>query len=125
MNTGEVAAKEYNKRKLGSEQEERAVTFLKENGYRILGRNFYCGYGEIDIICKDGDYIVFVEVKFRSSARMGMPAASISARKRAKIIASAKYYLYKNQLSEEIPIRFDVVEILGTKIRVIKGAFEA
>ena len=40
MNTGEVTAKEYNKRKLGSEQEERAVTFLKENGYRILGRNF-------------------------------------------------------------------------------------
>jgi len=56
---------------------------------------------------------------------MGSPAASISQKKKLRIISSAKYYLYKNQLSEEIPIRFDVVEILGTQIRIIKNAFEA
>ena len=79
--------------------------------------------GEIDIIAKEDQTLVFVEVKYRKDDKKGYPAQAVDQRKQQKIRKSAMIYLKKNHLSFEQPIRFDVVEILGKKIRVIKHAF--
>lgn len=112
-----------NNRKIGAKAEEIACWFLKQQGYEILDRNFYTKVGEIDIIAREEHTLVFVEVKYRKDDKKGYPAQAVDARKQQKIRKSAMYYLKKNHLSFEQPIRFDVVEILGKKIRVIKHAF--
>ena len=112
-----------NNREIGAKAEKIACWFLKQQGYEILEQNFYTRVGEIDIIARDEHTLVFVEVKYRKDDKKGYPAQAVDIRKQAKIRKSAMYYLKKNQLSFEQPIRFDVVEILGKKIRVIKHAF--
>lgn len=114
----------YNRRKLGEEQESLAVSYLEANGYKIIQRNFYCKAGEIDIIAKQEEYLVFIEIRFRSSVANGYPEESVTKRKQNRIIQSARYYMYKMRLSEDTPVRFDVVAILGTRFRLIKNAFE-
>ena len=112
-----------NNREIGTKAEEIACWFLRQQGYKIIDRNFYTRVGEIDIIAKDGQTLVFIEVKYRKDAKKGYPAQAVDLRKQQKIQKSAMYYLKKNHLSFEQMIRFDVVEILGKKIRVIKHAF--
>ena len=62
-----------NKRKTGQEQEVKAACFLKTQGYQILERNYRCKKGEIDLIAREGQYLVFVEVKYRSTNESGLP----------------------------------------------------
>ena len=112
-----------NKRQTGSFYEDKAAEYLESIGYDILCRNFYGKGGEIDIVAKDNETLVFVEVKYRKDDKKGYPAQAVDQRKQQKIRKSAMIYLKKNHLSFEQPIRFDVVEILGKKIRVIKHAF--
>ena len=71
-----------NKRKLGSDFEKKATDLLKEHNYEILELNFRSRYGEIDIVAKDGEYICFVEVKFRSADYCGYAAEAVVRRKR-------------------------------------------
>lgn len=112
-----------NKRKLGAKAEQIAADFLEKQGYHILQHNFYSRAGEIDIIAKEGEYLVFVEVKYRSNASKGMPEEAVTLRKRASLIKTARYYLMKKYYNQEIPCRFDVVAILENEIRIIKNAF--
>lgn len=112
-----------NKRSLGSEKENMAAEFLEKQGYRILEKNFRCRQGEIDIIANEGRYLVFVEVKYRADSRSGEPEEAVDAGKQYTIRRVALYYLYRNQLSETTPCRFDVVGIKGEKIRVTRNAF--
>lgn len=91
----------------------------------MLERNYYCCFGEIDIICKDAGYLVFVEVKYRKDSRMGSPAEAIQPYKIHHIVQSAEYYLYHKGYTLDTPVRFDVVVILGREIQVIKNAFDA
>lgn len=116
--------RKYNKRKVGSEQEEIAVHFLQSKGYEIIEQNYFCRFGEIDIICKDGKYLVFVEVKYRANRKMGTPEEAISTYKMQHIIKAAQSYLYEKRYSMDDSVRFDVVVILGKDIRVIQDAFE-
>ena len=102
-----------NKRKAGQEGEELAVKFLKKRGYRILSRNFSTRQGEIDIIGKDRNSIVFFEVKTRNSTGFGYPAESVTGTKAERIKKTALYYLMKNRLTDT-PYRFEVVSILKT-----------
>lgn len=112
-----------NKRKVGSEYEKKAVMYLLSNGYEIIEQNFFCRYGEIDIIARNEGYLVFVEVKYRKNDRFGMPQESVSLPKQKKIIGCARYYCYKNKTESDCPIRFDVVAILGNDVQLIKNAF--
>ena len=112
-----------NNRETGAKAEAIACWFLKQEGYDVLEQNFYTKVGEIDIIAKEDQTLVFVEVKYRKDDKKGYPAQAVDQRKQQKIRKSAMIYLKKNHLSFEQPIRFDVVEILGKKIRVIKHAF--
>ncbi len=88
-----------------------AARYLKKHGYKILQRNFTAPHGEIDIIAKDGNYFVFVEVKRRLSTYFGLPREAVTAAKQQTIAFCAKFWLTQNKLYG-VPTRFDVVEIL-------------
>lgn len=111
----------------GHKSESAAVDFLRRNGYRILARNYRTRLGEIDVIAKDGDTIVFVEVKARRSNRYGPPKAAVTPAKQRKISMVALQYLKDAQLTDT-SARFDVVAICSqdnrSRIEIIKNAFE-
>lgn len=112
-----------NKREIGNGYEDVAAKYLEEAGYVILERNYRDRFGEIDIIAKDGKEIVFVEVKYRQNLYKGDPAEAVHYFKQRRIWNTARYYLYRHHLGEDVPCRFDVVAILGQEIRLIKDAF--
>lgn len=114
-----------NNREKGREGERRAVAYLEEQGYVVERTNFYCPFGEVDVIAREGDHLVFVEVKYRSSERYGHPLEAVSPAKQRRIIKCSQYYLVGQGLSCDVPLRFDVVAILGDQITLVKNAFEA
>ena len=114
----------YNKREMGSKQEEIAMNYLIDNGYKILDKNFFTKSGEIDIIAKHENYLAFIEVKYRTNVNMGLPQEAVDYRKIKRISKTALYYIYKNKISSDIPCRFDVIVILDKEITLIKNAFD-
>ena len=112
------------KKSIGNSGEDLAARYLESNGYEIVARNFHSRYGEIDIIARDGERTVFVEVKRRSGVGYGSPGEAVDARKQRKIVLTALAYMQANGLLDS-PIRFDVVEILPDAARHIPGAFDA
>lgn len=113
-----------NKRQTGALYEEQAAEYLEKKGYHILERNYRCRQGEIDLIAKDGSYLVFVEVKYRHSRGKGHPAEAVDIRKQQRIARTAVHYCYKHRIREDHPCRFDVVSILDSETEHIKNAFE-
>lgn len=111
-----------NKRMVGSEQERIAAEYLKECGYEILECNYRCKLGEIDIVARDGAYLVFVEVKYRKNLKMGSPLEAVNTAKQQKIRKVCQWYLMEKRFND-VPIRFDVVGILEKEITLIKNAF--
>lgn len=114
---------EMNKRYVGKEYEQKACEYLIQQGYEILERNFYCKAGEIDIVAKHQEYLVFVEVKYRKNSRKGDPLEAISVQKQRTISKCALYYMKKHGL-QYMPVRFDVVGILGEQVQLIQNAFD-
>jgi putative endonuclease len=116
-----------NRKALGALGEKRAAEFLKKKGHRVLETNFRCREGEIDIITRDKDYLVFVEVRTRSSAEFGTPEESVTRAKKEKLVAVALAYLQTHRNLPE-SWRFDVVAVeVGpqgqtTRIEVIENA---
>ena len=105
--------------------ERKAYSYLKGLGYEILNLNYKNKIGEIDIIAKDGNTIVFVEVKGRLTRQFGDPLEAINMRKQNKIRQVATVYLIQNNLINT-PVRFDAISVLGeddAEIRHIKNAF--
>ena len=115
-----------NKLDFGKYGEEKAVSYLEDKNYEIIARNFSCYQGEIDIIAKNKNELVFCEVKTRSNFGYGRPADAVDNYKQKHIWNAAKYYLYKNNLMDSF-IRFDVIEVYfkGNKIFInqIKNIF--
>lgn len=114
-----------NNRKLGSSYEQRAAEYLLQQGYTILERNFRCRLGEIDLIGRDGAYLCFIEVKFRSDTGKGYPAEAITPTKIHRITKTAQYYMLTHNIAENTACRFDLVLILDSEISLIKNAFDA
>ncbi len=112
-----------NKRAVGSKYELLAVDYMEEQGMRILERNYRCKQGEIDIVGKEAQYLLFVEVKYRKNTSSGYPAEAVTPAKQKRIYQIARHYLYEHHLSEDTPVRFDVVAILGQEIQYIRNAF--
>jgi putative endonuclease len=107
----------------GAEAEQQAYDFLITQGLQPVCRNFHCKYGELDLVMTDADYLVVVEVRFRSSEAFGGAVASVTAKKRAKIIATTEYYLATHQVKSSV--RFDVVAISAlTGLNWIQNAFQ-
>jgi putative endonuclease len=107
--------------------EQAAVGFLRANGYKIIARNYKNKFGEIDIIAREKDTWVFVEVKARRSESFGPPEAAVDKFKQGQISRAALMFLKENKLLEE-KARFDVVSLRYTgqlpRINLIKNAFE-
>lgn len=106
----------------GKRGELLAERILRENGYEIVERNFRSPFGEIDIVAKVDDVMVFIEVKRRDSKRFGSSLDALSGRKIDRIIRTAKYYIKKRKVKAQ-RFRFDVVGIDGEKVRILKNAF--
>lgn len=113
-----------NKRAVGTAYEKLAGAYLEQQGYEILEYNFRCHMGEIDIVAKDGEYLVFIEVKYRSDSRKGNPLEAVDIRKQRIISKVASYYCLTHGYRENTPCRFDVVAIDGVEYMLIKNAFE-
>ncbi|MEA2097221.1 MAG: YraN family protein [Candidatus Cloacimonadota bacterium] len=115
-----------NIKRIGSKGEKQAKDFLISNNYEIIKTNFHSPYGEIDIIAQDGEILVFIEVKTRSSD-LDSALNSISISKRKKISKTASYFLSKNDTFYDMFTRFDVIVILNsrthTSLKHIKEAF--
>ncbi len=118
-----MTVQRYNKRWIGSEYEKKAGEYLISQGYEIVEYNFRCRIGEIDLIARDGEYLVFCEVKYRAGAAKGHPAEAVGIRKQRVISKCAAYYLTTRHLPG-ISCRFDVVSVEGNEITLIKNAFD-
>lgn len=115
---------------LGERGEDFAAQFLRRRGYKILVRRFKSRSGEIDIVCRDGDWLVFVEVKTRVSEQLGAPSESVQREKQSHLSKAALDYL-RLLNNPSIHWRFDIVEVLLRKearkpddIRLIPNAFD-
>lgn len=109
----------------GARYEEQAALFLKDAGFEIIDRNWACPMGELDIVARKGDTVVFVEVRARSNSAYGSPADSVTPAKRAKIIKAAMAYI-KARRPEAETFRFDFVGIVpGSAPEHIESAFSA
>ncbi len=110
------------KQAAGIAAENRAAEFLAARGLKLLERNFRVRGGEIDLICRDGGSVVFVEVRSRSRGDYGGAAASIGAAKQARLILAARHWLVRHG---ETPCRFDCVLIQEGQLEWLKDAFRA
>lgn len=105
-------AKNMHNKELGARGEEAAVRFLANRGYEILDRNWTCAADEADIVARDANVIVFVEVKTRSDASMGFPAEAVTAKKRQRYERIACLYLERHAFTEML-VRFDVISLVA------------
>ncbi len=110
-------------KKLGSLAEDLAEDYFQRHGYRILGRNFRAGPGEIDLILEKADTVVFVEVKARRSLKYGLPQEAVTALKQQTIRRVAEVYLLKNKRAGS-EVRFDVLAITFSGLDGGKPSFE-
>lgn len=112
-----------NKIATGARQEQAARRHLEGQGLRFVAANFRCRRGELDLVMRDGDTLVFVEVRYRASDRFGGAAASVDRRKQTRLLAAAGYYLSRHPT--DLPCRFDVVAIDARgQVQWIRHAFD-
>lgn len=123
MRKGKGIMTGQNKRQTGSEKEIAAATFLEEKGLRILEHNYRKRQGEIDLIATDGTFLIFVEVKFRSSLKCADPLAAVTEKKQRQISKISDFYRMEKHIPNDFPVRYDVIGICGEQITWIKNAF--
>jgi len=116
------------RQKLGKSGERIASAYLQKNGYIILSKNYRRKCGEIDIIARQGDYLVFIEVKTRTTTSHGHPLEAVTQRKQKQISKVAQYYLAENNLFDTAA-RFDVVAVTilnngRIQVELIPSAFD-
>jgi putative endonuclease len=115
------------KKELGRKGEDLALRFLKKRGYRIIEQNYVCKMGEMDLIAKEKDTLVFIEVKTRTSMDFGPPQLAVTSWKQRQLSKVALYFLKEKKI-EDVKARFDVVAILltagGEEIELIRNAFD-
>jgi putative endonuclease len=117
------------RRASGARYESVALAHLECAGLVLIARNFNCRHGEIDLVMRDRDVVVFVEVRYRTASRFGDGVDSISAAKRAKLVCAASVFLAGNPRLAGAACRFDVLAIAGAadapSIDWRQNAFEA
>lgn len=111
----------------GQECEDLAAQYLEKQGLTILERNYQCRLGEIDIIAKNSEFVIFIEVKYRKNNRYGEPFAFVDTKKQRRLIMTALHYNQCKGLNEKHPMRFDVISIQAQNtqfdIQWLKNAF--
>lgn len=104
----------YERHVIGKFGEDVAERYLRQKGYRIIGRNFSCRQGELDIIAENNEYLVFIEVKTRSNFLYGKPIEAVGKNKRRHMYKVAKYYLHIQGWENRF-VRFDAIEVFVDK----------
>jgi putative endonuclease len=116
-------------RAAGDGFEQRACGELERAGLKMLARNYTTRHGELDLVMRDGDTVVFVEVRYRKSASHGDAVASVTPAKQARLILAAQHWLASNPRHAQRDCRFDVVSYDGPLDAIqqqwLRGAFEA
>ena len=113
-------------RATGRRAELLAKDFLRKQGLRPVEENWSCRHGEIDLIMREGDVLVFIEVRFRKNSRFGTPAATVGHTKQRRLVLAAHHYLQR--LGRQPPCRFDIIAITAEPERQmewIRNAFDA
>lgn len=109
----------------GAEEEEVALRFLQARGLKLVARNWRCRGGELDLVMRDGDTLVVAEVRKRARQDYGDGAASVTARKQARIVHAARNLLARRPEFAELPVRFDVCALdAGNRVSWLRAAFE-
>ncbi len=112
---------------VGRAAEDYALAYLQDRGLQLLARNWRWRGGEIDLILKEGDTLVFAEVRCRADARFGGAAVSVDRRKQRRLLQGAALYLARHP--GDVAVRFDVVAMTpgagGFRVEWIRGAFDA
>lgn len=111
-------------RDIGNHAEDAACRYLQTQGVEIINRNFHSRRGEIDIVCRDGEYLVFVEVKYRAGTEYLGPLGAVSLSKQRRICAAADFYRVRYGIPPDTPVRYDVIGIQDRQIAWVKNAFE-
>jgi len=106
----------------GGQAETAACEFLRARGYMVVERNWHSPFGEVDLIARDGEALVFVEVKARRDSSFGGAEGALTDIKKERIIATARMYL--RGASTELPVRFDVVTITAGEVSLYQDAFQ-
>ncbi len=108
----------------GQSAEQQAYEYLTTQGLKPVCRNFSCKQGELDLVMQDGETLAIIEVRFRKNDRFGSALESITAKKKARIIAATRHYLATHPA--DCPVRFDVVAISPEQgLNWIKNAFQS
>lgn len=108
----------------GVQGEVLAREYLESKGYDVLDVNYTTKLGEIDVVARQGSYVVFIEVKSRLSKRFGAPMEAVNREKQRKYVKTAELYLIKKKLTG-CDVRFDVIEVFADKINHVENAFWA
>lgn len=111
----------FTKKQVGDDAERVAEQYLVKHGLSLVERNYRTRFGEIDLIMRDGEALIFVEVRLRKNDDFGGAAASIGTHKQRRLVAAAQQYI--SALRHPPPCRFDAVLIMGTQIEWLKDAF--
>lgn len=121
--------KKTSKSETGENAENAACQYLQQQGLKLIERNYFCPRGEIDLIMKDANTTIFVEVRYRRNIRFGSGAESVDWRKQEKLLATAAHYLQSHPKAAKGACRFDVVSLTEQdhqpKIEWINDAFQA
>lgn len=115
------------RRRIGQHGEDRALAWLQGRGLELIERNFVARRGEIDLIMRDGEYLVFIEVRMRSEMAWVGAAASVDQAKRKALVSAANAYLAVHPAAARAPCRFDVLALGETDAQIdwIRNAFDA
>jgi putative endonuclease len=112
-------------RATGNRFEEAARDFLEARGLRLVRANFLCRHGEIDLVMRDGDVLVFVEVRYRRNGAFGGALGSVTMAKRRKLVSAAHLWMAWHPNDARRPSRFDVLAFEGDDVEWVRGAFDA
>jgi putative endonuclease len=109
----------------GEKAEQKALQYLQDQGLVIVSQNYRCKQGEIDLIMRDNNFLVFVEVRYRKNSQYGSALETVTLKKQSRIIAATHHYLVGHGISGRA-VRFDVVAMTGeTQLNWVKNAFQA
>jgi putative endonuclease len=110
------------RRHLGIQGEDLAARHYRDHGYEVVARNWRCGDGELDLVVRGPGTLVFAEVKTRSSARFGVPAAAVTPAKQRRIRRLALRFCAETGQRADV-LRFDVVSVLRGRVEILEGCF--
>ena len=111
------------RRALGARGEDAVVAWYEHRGYRIVDRNWRCRDGELDLVARRGDVVVFCEVKTRSSSAFGAPVEAVTWRKQRRLRQLARLWLMARAGDAPAGLRFDVASVLAGEIEIVEDAF--